>query len=227
MIRVTAIVLAAGRGERFKSKTPKLLVEINSKPVIIHTLEALSSHPAIKDMIVVVNPKNAKDIIEKFLKYRIKKIEYVVEGGSRRQDSLGNGLSVVGQRSDLVLIHDAARPFIDRDSISRAISAAKKTGAAIVGVPVKATIKEVSGRIVVKKTLDRERLWEIQTPQVFIRDLIFRAFQKFGNKDVTDDAMLVEKLGRKVSVVMGSYRNIKITTPEDLVLAEAIAGKKR
>ena len=121
------------------------------------------------------------------------------------------------------MIHDAARPFIDKDTVTAVIKTAQNTGAAIVGVPVKATIKKLTGKFVVKATIEREGLWEIQTPQVFKKRLILNAYKKFGNADVTDDAMLVEKLGQRVSVVLGSYNNIKVTTPEDLILAQAIA----
>jgi 2-C-methyl-D-erythritol 4-phosphate cytidylyltransferase len=220
---VTAIVLAAGKGLRSKSKLPKPLIKINSKPVIICCLEILSLHPYIKDIILVVNSGNSKEIIKKLECYRIKKIKRVVLGGARRQDSVGNGLSAIDTRTDLVLIHDSVRPFIDKETISRVIKEAEKSGAAIVGVPVKATIKEVTSRYIIKRTLPREKLWEAQTPQVFRKDLILRAYGKFKDTDVTDDASLVEKLGLKVAVIPGSYNNIKITTPEDLILAEAIA----
>ena len=228
---VTAIVLAAGKGVRSKSKLPKPLIKINSKPIIICCLEILSEHPYIKDIILVVNSGNSRDIIKILKRYRIKKIKKVVLGGKRRQDSVGNGLSAIDTRTDLVLIHDGVRPFIDKETISRVIKEAKKSGAAIVGVPVKATIKKVScaagypvkRQFMVEGTLNRNNLWEVQTPQVFRKDLILRAYGKFKDTDVTDDASLVEKLGVKVAVIPGSYNNIKITTPEDLILAEAIA----
>ena len=242
---VTAIVLAAGKGLRFsrpnsftvrggipthKSKmvesgisgVPKPLVEINSKPIIIYCLKIISKHPSIKDIVVVVNAQIRNRIIKAIKRYRISKIIRVVAGGRRRQDSVYQGLGAIDERTDLVLIHDGVRPFITKGIITSVIKKAKDTGAAIVGVPVKATVKEVSSKFVVKRTLERDNLWEIQTPQVFGKDLILRAYEKSGNADVTDDAMLVEKLGAKVSAVLGSYDNIKITTPEDLRLAEAI-----
>lgn len=226
MSYVTAIVLAAGSGERFGSKIPKLLAKIGSKPIIIHTLEALSRHSSVRDIILVVNAKSAKKIIAKINRYRIKKIARVVEGGLRRQDSLGNGLRVIDSRSELVLIQDAARPFIDKKLISSVIKKAHKNGSAIAGVPVKATIKQVRAGVV-ERTIERSNLWEIQTPQVFRKDLILKAYKRFAKTDVTDDAMLVEKLGKKVNIIEGSYSNIKITTPEDLILAKAIARKER
>jgi 2-C-methyl-D-erythritol 4-phosphate cytidylyltransferase len=231
---VTAVVLAAGKGLRLKAQISKPLITVNSQPLVIYCLNTLSSHPYIKDIIVVVNPKNLKDIRHKIRQYRIGKIKDIVLGGRLRQDSVMKGLKAIDSRTELVLIHDAVRPFIDKEMISSAIKATKICGAAIVAVPVKATIKKAvscqlsavsQGRV--EKTLDRKNLWEAQTPQVFKKDLILKAYKKFGNMGVTDDASLVEKLGRQVKVVMGSYFNIKITTPEDLVLAEAIAKSLR
>ncbi|MCU0652031.1 MAG: 2-C-methyl-D-erythritol 4-phosphate cytidylyltransferase [Candidatus Omnitrophica bacterium] len=226
---VSAIVLAAGRGIRFKSRCPKPLVNINSKPLIIYSLETLSKSPLIKEIIVVANSFNQKQIIRRIKKYRLKKVMKIILGGKERQDSVFNGLKSINAAADLVLIHDAARPCINTKLILALISESKKTGAAIAGVPVKATIKlafssqlSAVGRTVVKQTLDRENLWEIQTPQVFKKGLILEAYRKFGKSPVTDDAMLVEKLGRKVYLVLGSYNNIKITTPEDLLIAGAI-----
>jgi 2-C-methyl-D-erythritol 4-phosphate cytidylyltransferase len=236
---LTAIVLAAGKGLRFRSQIPKTLVKINSKPLIIYSLEALSRHPSVKEIIIVVNAGNKKDIVSKIKRYRIKKISRVVEGGKRRQDSVQSGLRAMDSRTDSVLIHDGVRPFIDKKILTQVVKAGQDYGAAIVGVPVKATIKAVHSpqspptprlrragivhSIFVEETLKRNNLWEIQTPQVFRKGLILEAYKKFGDLEVTDDAMLVERLGRRVCVVPGSYSNIKITTPEDLVLAEAIA----
>lgn len=249
---VTAVVLAAGKGLRLKAKMPeyrhpeenlkkkstfgisKPLIAVNSKPLVIYCLNTLSNHPYIKDIIVVASLKNLKDICHKIRQYRIGKIKDIVLGGGLRQDSVMEGLEAMDSRTELVLIHDAVRPFIDKEMISSVIKAAKICGAAIVAVPVKATIKTVVSRkssgvskFIVKETLNRNNLWEIQTPQVFKKGLILKAYKKFGNTHVTDDASLVEKLGRRVRVVEGSYFNVKITTPEDLVLAEAISKSRK
>jgi len=219
---VAAIVVAAGGGKRFKSKTPKPLAEINRKPVIIYSLQALSRSPLIKEIIVVVNDKNRSGIIKKIGRYRIAKVRKVVKGGARRQDSVANGLKALDPDAEMVLIHDAARPFINRDIIASTVRAAGIHGAAIAAVPVKATIKDVRGGFV-GRTLPRERLWEVQTPQVFRRGLIAKAYKKFNRVSVTDDAALAEKSGIKVRVVMGAYGNIKITTREDLLVAKRLA----
>ena len=229
-MRVTAILLAAGKGARLRLRLPKPLVKINSKPIIIYSLRALDRHPDIKDIIVVVNLENSQGIISQIKQYNINKVCHVIRGGLRRQDSVYNGLKVLNPDTDLVLIHDVARPFIDKRIVSSVIKEGKISSAAILGVPVKATIKKLKaqssklkGKLIVEETLNRNNLWEIQTPQVFKKDLILKAYEKFGGTDVTDDASLVEKIGVKVSVVLGSYNNIKITTPEDLILAKAIA----
>jgi len=229
-MHVTAIVLAAGKGLRLRSRIPKPLVEISSQPLIIYCLKILSKHPFIKDIIVVANPGNLKDICRKIRQYRVGKIKDIVLGGKLRRASVMNGLKAIDGRTDLVLIHDGARPFIGKEMVSTVIKTAERFGAAIVGIPVKDTIKTVVSRkssgvskFIVKETLNRDNLWEIQTPQVFKKGLILKAYKKFLSTPVTDDASLLEKSGRSVKVVMGSYFNLKVTTPEDLVLAKAIA----
>jgi 2-C-methyl-D-erythritol 4-phosphate cytidylyltransferase len=224
-MKVAAILLAAGKGVRFNSKIPKPLVRINGQPIIAYSLKTLESIPCIAEIIVLVNSGNRDRIAVKIRQLGVSKVKKIITGGLRRQDSVYNGLSAVGPDADLVLIHDGARPFVDSKIILAAIAKAKKFGAAIVAVPVKGTIKQVAGDFVVRKTLERDELWEAQTPQVFRRELILKAYQGVKKADVTDDASLVEKLGHKVCLVRGSYFNIKITTPEDAVLAEAIARR--
>ncbi len=222
----SAIVVAAGRGERLKSRISKPLIKLNSKPVIIYSLEVLSRHPGINEIIVVASADNINEISRQVKKYRIKKISNIILGGRKRQESVYKGLARVNLRSDIVLVHDAARPFIKAEFISKSLNQARVTGASVIGVPVKATIKHVT-RYAVKRTLDRSNLWEIQTPQVFRKEIILKAYNKFKNLVVTDDAALVERLGKKVSLAMGSYTNIKITTPDDLIFAKALLKEKK
>jgi 2-C-methyl-D-erythritol 4-phosphate cytidylyltransferase len=219
---VSAIVVAAGKGVRLRSRVSKPLVRVCSMPVVIYCLTALSSHPLVKAIVVVANGANIREIKKAVTQYKVAKVTDVVLGGPQRNDSVYNGLKAIDPKTDLVLVHDGVRPFIDKKIVSAVIKQARSCGAAIVGVPVKATIKQVDGSIV-EKTIDRRKLWEIQTPQVFKKELLVEAYGKFGNEVVTDDSMLVEKLGVKVRVVLGAYKNIKITTPEDLIVAEAIA----
>lgn len=236
---VSAVVVAAGEGKRFKSKTGKLLSRLGAKPVLVHSLVTLNNHPLVKDIVVVASLKNRNAVIANIKKYRIKKACLVVLGGKRRQDSVFNGMLAVRPDTGFVLVHDAARPLANSKSISAVIKQAMRTGAAILGVPVKATIKTVRRTAYsvrrtgkektktghnryIKQTLDRSQLWEAQTPQVFRKKLLLRAYDKYAGCDVTDDAMLIERLGVKIALVMGSYKNIKITTIEDLKVAEAL-----
>jgi len=227
MIYVAAIVVAAGKGTRFSSKTLKPLAKLEGQAVIMHSLAVLNRHPDIKEIIVVVNSHNRGGIFKAIHKSAIKKVKALVLGGARRQDSVAHGLKAVSKEAGFVLIHDAARPLIEGNKISAAIDAAKKSGGAILGVPVKDTVKAIDKKNFVKKNIDRSNLWAIQTPQVFKKELILKAYKKFAKTTVTDDASLVEKLGKKVSVVFGSYDNIKITTPEDLLIAQAIIKSRK
>jgi 2-C-methyl-D-erythritol 4-phosphate cytidylyltransferase len=224
---LSAIIVAAGQGKRLKAALSKPLVKIGKIPAIAYSLSALNKHPGIDEIIVVVNVKNHQAVSRIIKDYSFKKVKSLVLGGKLRQDSVYNGLKKINRNSDWVLIHDSARPFIDRKAITEVILAAKKTGAAILGVPVKATIKSIKSGGLVDRTLNRANLWEIQTPQVFKKELIFRAYKEYSKMNVTDDASLVEKLGKKVKIVSGSYENIKITTKEDLLFARAIAGRNR
>lgn len=235
-MRSCAIVLAAGKGLRFKSKPPKLFAKIFRYPVIFYSLDTLCRHPLIKSIVVAANPDNLAPIKNIVKKHRFTKVKDIVIGGRLRQDSVANALKATDIYADVVLIHDAARPFIDKGIVSSVIKQAHKYGAAIAGVPVKATVKRVRSQepgvrskrgIIVEETLNRDELWEIQTPQAFRRELILKAYARCGKIPVTDDAALVEKLGRKVRIVSGSYDNIKVTTPEDLVIARGLYAKSR
>lgn len=222
-MHVTAIVLAAGRGLRFKGSrnTPKPIALLNRKPVLIYCLSVLNSNPYVSEIILAVNPDNLNRIVSALKKYRIPKLKKIVLGGALRQGSVTNALRHVDNKSSLVLVHDGVRPFIETRAVSRLIKEANKMGAAVLGTPVKETIKEAAGHTV-KYTLDRQNLWTIQTPQVFKREIILKAYERFGKTGVTDDASLVEKLGFKVKIIPGSYKNIKITTREDLAVAKAL-----
>ena len=222
---VSAIVPAAGLGLRLGSTVSKPLVRLDKKPIYLHTLKILNQHPDIKEIILAVSERNSDAIKKSLGRASLKKVKAVVLGGSRRRDSVENALARVSVNADLVLIHDAVRPFIALDLVSRVIRSAAKSGAAVLGVPVKSTIKEIDKKDAVIRTLNRDCLYEIQTPQVFRRELIMNAFKKFRNVACFDDASLVERLGNRVEVVMGSYLNIKITTREDLLFARAIISR--
>jgi len=224
--KITAIVPAAGLGARMNLDLVKPLIEIRNKPVIIYTLEALQAHPLIDEIVLVFNKEGLQKARQFVKEYNISKVARVIAGGATRKESVRNGLEVVDSKTKIVVIHDGVRPFVDEGSISRVIEEAFASGAAILGVPVKSTIKKVDTGYVVEETLKREHIWEIQTPQAFDRELIQKAYLRASSHSVPDDAALVEFMGKKVHVVMGSYFNIKITTQEDLVFAEAIASIK-
>jgi 2-C-methyl-D-erythritol 4-phosphate cytidylyltransferase len=195
--------------------------------LIAYSLLAFEQKRQISEIIVVVNPRNRAVILNLIKRYRITKAKAVVYGGALRQDSVRNGLAAVNSKSGLVLIHDSGRPFVSQSILEKLIRKAGNTKAAVLAVPVKATIKSATKGLLVSKTLKRQLLWEIQTPQVFAYPLIRRAFNKFGRSLVTDDSSLVERTGAKVHIVEGSYGNIKVTTPEDILIAECIAKNRK
>ncbi len=224
MSRITALVPAAGVGVRMNAAPPKPLLAVKDRPIVIYTLETLQQHPLIDEIVLIFHKERLEEARALVKKHKLSKVARVIAGGATRKDSVRNGLEVVPSRTDLVLIHDGVRPFIDEASITRVIEAAQDGGAAVLGVPVKATVKRVDKRQEVDATLRRDELWEIQTPQVFERELIQKAYLRASKTAAPDDSALVEMMGKRVRVVMGSYFNIKITTPEDMVFAEAIAA---
>ena len=218
----------AGLGKRFKAGQPKALVLLNKKPVFIHTLEAFEKHPAVHSVIVVVHPDHLSSFSRSIRKFRLKKVAAVVPGGKTRQRSVYNGLKFLDSDTQVVLVHDGVRPLVSCDVIDRGLAALKGADAVITAVFVKPTIKEVDPRTFwVHKTLERGILVEVQTPQAFRREILVKAHQKFRHKEATDDAMLVELMRVPVKVVAGDYKNIKITTPEDLLIAREFMRKNR
>ncbi|MFH1406683.1 MAG: 2-C-methyl-D-erythritol 4-phosphate cytidylyltransferase [Candidatus Omnitrophota bacterium] len=220
---IAAIIPAAGFSKRMRGVS-KMYLKLGRLPLLGLTLKNISKCKHIGSMVIVVNEKDIRKAKTIIAKYNIKKVKAVVAGGKTRQQSVANGFAAVNGSAKLVLIHDGARPFVDNAVIDRAISAAKKYGAAIAGVPLKPTLKRLSRDGFVWSTLRRDEIWEIQTPQVFKKELFEEAINSSTNS-ATDDSALIEALGYKVKVVLGSYKNIKVTTPEDLVFAEALSGK--
>lgn len=227
MNKITAIVLAAGSGSRMKSKTKKQFMEIKGKPVIWYSLFEFEKSRV--DEIILVTGKEDIDYCKKEIveKYNLKKIKNVVAGGSERYESVYNGLKEV--TGNIVLIHDGARPLINNEIIERSIEGTIKSDACVVGVPVKDTIKRANKEGYIIDTPNRSELWITQTPQSFKTDLVKMAYKKMkeelekGNTtlNITDDAMVVEEFTtNQVRFVQGDYKNIKVTTPEDIDLAE-------
>ena len=222
-MNVQAIIPTAGLGTRFPSYVPKPLLLLKKKPIFVYALETFQKSSLI-DSIVLVVPKVYLSEYEKIVKKsKLKKVSQIIAGGATRAESVFNGVKATDEETKIVLIHDGVRPFVTAQMIRESIAACRQHGSAVVAVPVKPTIKKVDPKEhVVEQTLNRDDLWEIQTPQVFKKDILLQAYRKFPDFHVTDEAYLVERLGVKVKVVLGSYKNIKITTPEDLVVAEAL-----
>lgn len=225
-VLLEAIIPAAGYGKRLKSKTLKPLLRINKKPLLIHTISALAGLTSIQRIIIAVNPEGLDKFRRALQRYKIKKEVFLVPGGETRRDSVNNCLKHINTHTEFILIHDAVRPFISRELIDKTIQTAIIYRAAVCGVPAKSTLKRITDDYEISETLERKNIWEIQTPQVFEKDALTKAYKEYGRIEVTDDASLVEKTGIKVKVVMGDYFNIKITTPEDLLFAKAILKSK-
>ncbi len=220
-MKTQAVIPAAGAGKRLGGERPKLLVELLGKPILIHTLEIFENCPFVDSVIVAVCSDYLSEYRRIISASSLKKIKSIVIGGSTRAESVARGLQSLDEKTEIVVIHDGARPLASPVMIQQAISQCQTCRAVVVGVPVKSTIKRVDPHhFIVKETLERKSLWEIQTPQVFQKDLIVEAYKKMKAVPVTDDASLVEQLGVPVTILPGEYTNIKITTEEDLILAE-------
>lgn len=228
-MKFAAIVLSAGTGKRMGSEIPKQYLPINKKPVIYYSLKAFEESE-ITEIILVAGKDDVEYCRTRIVeKYDFKKVTAIVPGGKERYDSVYEGLKAV-RCADYVLIHDGARPMLTQEIIKRSMDAVTVEQACVVGMPVKDTIKVVDENTFSKNTPDRNTLWQVQTPQAFSYPLILDAYTKLekhiAQKDeslpaITDDAMVVEYfLNQKIKMVEGSYRNIKVTTPEDLLIAE-------
>lgn len=226
--KCTAIVLAAGQGKRMGTKVQKQYLEIFSKPVLYYSLRAFEDSNIIDEIVLVVGSEQKEYCQKEILsKYGFKKVKAIVDGGAERYHSVANGLQEVFE--GYVFIHDGARPFVNEEILQRVYNEVIKYKACVVGMPVKDTIKIADENGFADVTPDRNFLWQIQTPQVFEVSLIKEAYKKLVESDtinVTDDAMVAEQmLEVKVKLVPGSYENIKITTPEDLKIAEIFLQK--
>lgn len=210
------IVVAGGEGKRFGS--PKVFALIKGKTVLDRCLEAFESHPGVAEIILVL--KDPGEPEENFGQFS--KVSKITKGGKRRQDSVLSGFQVIDpSRASIVLVHDAARPLVPRDLIDRVIEAADRRGAAVPVIPVFDTIKKVENDMI-RLTLERQGLFQSQTPQGFSYEILKRALALAGNDDATDEAVFVEKMGYPVCTVAGDPKNIKITVPSDLKIAEAL-----
>ncbi len=230
-MHVTAIVLAAGEGRRVGGPTPKGYISVGGRPIVLRALEKFVLASTIDSIVLVVAAtelEKCADLVRADLSLGGKPLT-IQRGGPTRQASVLNGLEKLDTPCDCVVIHDAARPFITPVLIDRCVDAAVTNGAAVVGVPVRDTIKIVSHELRVVRTPFRSSLWEIHTPQAFRKELILAAHARALREKIeaTDDATLVEQMDQMVCVIEGDRTNIKITTPEDLVIAEALLAGAR
>ncbi|HWR17186.1 MAG TPA: 2-C-methyl-D-erythritol 4-phosphate cytidylyltransferase [Terriglobales bacterium] len=236
-MKVIVIIPAAGLGTRMAGpaigKAPaKQFTEINGIPVLIHTLRKFAAAPQVSEIIIALRKSEAEHFSPRLEQERFRKPVRIVEGGEHRQESVANAIKAVNAAADdLVLVHDGVRPFVDLETIENVIEAASKHGAAIAAVPAVDTIKQVdrtADGAVVSATIPREHIVLVQTPQGFRFEVLQRAFDEATRDGFTgtDESSLVERMGTPVHVVMGSARNIKITTPADLELAEFYAGQE-
>jgi 2-C-methyl-D-erythritol 4-phosphate cytidylyltransferase len=227
-LKTVAIIVAAGKGERITTKIPKQFLRLIDKPLLAHTIERFEKSRLVDEIVVVV-PRDylsfcSKEIVDRF---GFGKIGRIVIGGKERQDSVFRGLKAIDSKMDIVLIHDGVRPLVKTQKINKIIEFCRKEGPVLFALPVKETIKRVEENRVIT-TLDRSKIWTVQTPQAFPYQLIMHAYKE-ANKDKfigTDDSQLVERMGIAVKVVEGDEDNIKITTMEDLKIAEYLLKNK-
>ncbi len=231
-MKATAIILAAGIGKRMKSNRPKQYLALNGVPILTRTLSAFDDHPEINAIILVAADKDISFIHGSVLAGKKWKTNITVTaGGSRRQDSVLEGLKAARGLTgddDIVLVHDGVRPFVTRELITACISGAVEAGACIPGIPASDTLKRIDERDRVTATVARESIRLVQTPQAFLFRLLREGFEHAvaQNLSVTDDAGVIEAMGLPVKIVPGNPMNMKITTPEDLAVAEALLGNE-
>lgn len=228
-MKSSVIIPAGGVGKRFGAQVPKQFVELSGIPILIHTIRIFDTVEDVDSIVVAVHNEwftHTKEIIKK---YNCEKVKEIIIGGQERQDSVFNGLlTETVKQSEIVLVHDAVRPFVSPSLVQKIINETEDFGAVIPGIPPKETVKEKSSKGLVVRTLERNKLSLIQTPQGFWTDIITSAFRKAkeANFQGTDEASLVEFIGYKVTIIDGEDENIKITTPFDLKVAELIMQEK-
>ncbi|MFO7953167.1 MAG: 2-C-methyl-D-erythritol 4-phosphate cytidylyltransferase [Bacillota bacterium] len=223
-MKAAAIIAAAGEGLRMKSSTRKQYLILEQKPVLIRSLQLFVEHEAVEQIVVVIPPGDHQEVRSMLEAYWPDQNIALVTGGDSRQESVSLGLKVISQKSGLICIHDAARPLVSKKLLESLLAEAKKHGAAVPVLPLSDTIKEIGPEEFVLSTPSRENLRRVQTPQVFLQEIIFEAYKHAARNNflATDDASLVERTGGFVKMVPGEINNLKITSPEDLALASII-----
>lgn len=221
---VSAVIVAAGSGTRMKIPTRKQLVEINDMPVVAHTLRAFENTAVIDEIIIVTKEEDILLMWDIAKTFGISKVTEIVKGGATRTDSVKNG--IMAAKGDFVAVHDGVRPCIKPELIEKTVKKALETGAAALGCPVTDTLKKVKENGEISETVSREQLWAIQTPQVFKKDLLLKAYNEGDTDGATDDCMLLESIGIKVTMVEGDRSNIKVTVQDDIDLVSSILSRK-
>jgi 2-C-methyl-D-erythritol 4-phosphate cytidylyltransferase len=235
MGRIAAIIPAAGLGTRMGADTPKQFLDLDGMPLIVFTLKRLAASPAITEFLIATRADDTGFVQDKVARAGLGRPLRVVQGGDTRQQSVANALAQVDPSTEIVLVHDAVRPFVTREQVERVIAEARARGAAILGIPAIDTVKEVKRAslpedvALISATIPRERIVLAQTPQVFSYGLLRDAFRKAQDDDVgvSDEAAAVERFGHEVFVVLGSERNLKITRPADMDLARFYLEQER
>ena len=227
-MKIVALIAAAGKGKRMNTRISKPFIPIFGKPILAYTIEKFERCKLIDKIYLTVNSEE-KELCSRniIMKYNFSKVQELVDGGETRQDSIYNGLKALDKDTDIVVIHDGARPLIKETIIQDSIETAQKYGAAVTAIPIKDTVKKCGKDFFINKTLNREEIWRAQTPQTFRYDLILPAYdQAYEYKYLTtDDAAIIERYGNKVKLIIGSEENIKITTPFDIIVAENFLKK--
>ena len=223
--KVCTLIPAAGKGTRMAHALKKPYLKLGEKPILAHTIQKFEQNTAVDAIYVIVDEVDSNHCRKTVLEpYSFTKVQQLVVGGETRQQSVYNGVQVLSADVDFVIVHDGVRPFVTDETIFACLTAADKCGAAVSAVPVKDTIKVADENCFINDTPDRERLWAVQTPQIFRKSLLEAAHQTAQERQftATDDAALVEQLGFPVKLVKGSYANVKITTPVDMQVAEVL-----
>jgi 2-C-methyl-D-erythritol 4-phosphate cytidylyltransferase len=229
-MKTVAIIPAAGSSKRMRNSISKQYLLLDGIPVLARTLGIFQGSPEIDEIFLIV-PEGDLEFARNSIvdRYGMSKVSNVLAGGKERQDSVRNGINALRNNHDIVVIHDGVRPFISEELVHTAVLEASRSQAVTVGVPVKDTVKSIDRHGVVVETLNRQHLWLTQTPQAFTRDIIRKAYEVAyrDNYYGTDDASLVERMGVKVMMIRGSYDNIKITTEDDIMLAEILTRRQK
>lgn len=226
--KICVLIPAAGEGSRLESSVKKPYLTLGQKPILARTIQQFEQNTGVDEIFVIVNEADFDTCNTTVLEpYAFQKVQGLVAGGATRQLSVYNGMRALPTDTDFVIVHDGVRPFVTDETIFACLDAAAAWGAAVAAVPAKETIKIANAEGFIVETPNRERLWTVQTPQVFRKSLLAEAHRTAEEKQLaaTDDAVLVEQLGYPVKLVKGSYANLKITTPEDLRIAEALLAE--